>query len=74
MEESNFIRCDGGEVNINTGRLRYTDVHLKIKELPINVVKAHNEFFVCAKCGKVFYEGSHWDRYLGKRRQICEPR
>ena len=59
---------------MTNGRIKNGGAQLKIKDVHKNVLKAHEEFFGCIKCGKVFWEGSHWDRYLGKKYDICEPR
>ena len=57
-----------------TGRIRFGGTQLKIKEVNKNVIRSHEEFFGCVKCGKIFWEGSHWDRYLGKSQNVLQPR
>jgi len=73
-EARHYVKCTGGEVNMKNGKIRNGGAQLKIKDVHKNVIKAHDEFFGCIKCGKIFWEGSHWDRYLGKKYDKCEPR
>ena len=68
-----YVKCKGGEINILNGKIR-NGASIQVKTIPEGVLKAHDEFFGCVKCGKVFWEGSHWDRYLGKRNNRQEPR
>jgi len=44
-----------------------------VKELPANVLEHHEKFWKCKKCGKVFWEGGHWNnirRIYGKVQEI----
>ena len=68
-----YIKCGGGEINMMNGKIR-NGAQLQILSVHVGILKAHDEFFGCVKCGKVFWEGSHWDRYLGKRRESHQPR
>merc|ERR1719510_2052617 len=52
-EAQYYVKCTGGEVNIVNGRVK-NGAQLKIKDVPKNVTKEHEEFFGCIKCGKVF--------------------
>lgn len=69
QDEPCYIKCDGGEVEHRSAKLRGSGVQLKIKDLHSDVVRKHTEFFGCIKCGQIFWEGSHWDRYLGKTKE-----
>ena len=68
-----YVKCGGGEINIFNGKIR-NGASIEIKSIPLGVLQSQEEFFCCVKCGKVFWEGSHWDRYLGKRNKLHEPR
>ena len=67
------VKCKGGEINMFDGKIKNGAV-LQIAILRESTIEAHDEFFGCIKCGKIFWEGSHWDRYLGKRNISHEPR
>ncbi len=56
-------------VNLTTGTTVDNGVQLKISAVPIEVLKKQDTFYGCGKCGKVFWEGSHWDRFLGQLSQ-----
>ena len=38
------------------------EVMLQVERVPREVVKANDRFWGCCKCGKVYWQGSHWDR------------
>ena len=65
VDKQNF-KCDGGDISIQTGRVKMGGTKLRIKDVHINVIYAHDKFYGCSKCGKIFWEGSHWNRYLDK--------
>ena len=42
--------------------MRKGQVMLQVERVPREVVKANDRFWGCCKCGKVYWQGSHWDR------------
>jgi uncharacterized protein with PIN domain len=38
--------------------------------VPAGVARHHDEFFLCAGCGRVFWHGSHWDRISGRLERV----
>ena len=64
--DKQYFKCDGGDISIQTGRVKMGGTKLRIKDVHINVIYAHDKFYGCIKCGKIFWEGSHWNRYLDK--------
>jgi len=64
--DNQYYKCKGGDVSMRTGRVKFGGTQLRIKDVHRNVISSQDEFFGCVKCGKIFWEGSHWNRYLGK--------
>ena len=58
---SSWMIIDGVEVNPRAAVTR-DGVQLKIAEVEEAVVEKHDEFYCCSKCGKVFWQGSHWGK------------
>jgi uncharacterized protein len=42
--------------------------------IPSGVVRGHEEFFLCEGCGRVFWNGSHWDRISSRLSRVFERR
>lgn len=38
--------------------------------LPPKVIGAHEEYFLCRGCGRVFWHGSHWERIGGRLERV----
>ena len=68
--DKEYFKCDGGDISIQTGRVNHSGTHLRIKDVHINVIYSHEKFYGCTKCGKIFWEGSHWNRYLDKSNDL----
>lgn len=41
-------------------------VELKIGEVPTGVIEKQAEFYGCTTCGKIYWQGSHWDKVTKK--------
>jgi len=39
-----------------------TQPHQVVDRLPGSVLLAHDKFFLCPRCERIFWQGSHWDR------------
>lgn len=44
-------------------------VPIKIEELPLPVINNYQFFYICEMCGKVYYDGTHFERVLKGRLQ-----
>lgn len=53
--------------NGELGRARKKDVAGKVHK---NVLKHYRSFWVCEKCGHVFWKGSHWERIEDEAKNI----
>ena len=38
--------------------------------VPPKVIRAHESFFRCLGCGRVFWHGSHWERIGGRLERV----
>ena len=56
MDSSTLLR-----VEAHTG-LTETRVKLQVERVPREVVNANDQFWGCVKCGKLYWQGSHWGR------------
>ena len=36
------------------------------KDVPEGVYKRNEEFWICNKCGQIYWKGSHWDKIMEK--------
>jgi len=43
----------------------HNEVCIQLKDIPKKVISDHSVFYGCIGCGKVFWEGSHWNRFTG---------
>ena len=43
---------------------------MQISAVPQGVIEAHKEFYVCDKCGHVYWEGSHFGRVRASLKQV----
>lgn len=44
-------------------------VSIKIEELPLPVINNYQFFYICEMCGKMYYDGTHFERVLKGRLQ-----
>ena len=51
--------CDGVNVALN-----HNGVCLNIKNIPVGVLDHVEIFFCCSTCGKVYWEGKHFERFV----------
>ena len=58
---SSWVTIDGVELNPLAGMTR-DGVELQIAEVEEAVIEKYEEFFCCNRCGKVFWQGSHWGK------------
>lgn len=56
--ESRCMGCNGELRTVTPGAVS--------ERVPPGVRRAHDEFFVCMRCERVFWHGSHWERISGR--------
>lgn len=42
-----------------------TKAHHVIERVARSIVEAHEDFFLCSRCERVYWKGSHYDRMIG---------
>jgi len=75
LECSQYFFCDPFEVDKRTGEVRLgqgrdgsrSTTKILLQNVARKVVEENEKLYACVKCGKVYWEGSHWDRFLGKQ-------
>ena len=69
---SSWVTIDGVELNPLAGVTR-DGVELRIAEVEEAVIEKYEEFFCCSRCGKVFWQGSHWGKMKEKVFRLKPP-
>ncbi|XP_008560536.1 exonuclease mut-7 homolog isoform X2 [Microplitis demolitor] len=60
-------------LNLSNCKTKY-DTPVQIDQVPISVCKTIPQFFVCERCGKVYWDGSHFERTLnGTLKDLIVP-
>ena len=72
VANSPWVTIDGVEVNPLAGVTR-GGVELQIAEVEEAVIEKYEEFFCCNRCGKVFWQGSHWGKMKEKVFRLKPP-
>ena len=72
LGNSSWVSIDGVEVNPLAGVTR-DGVELQITDVEEAVVDKYEEFFCCSRCGKVFWQGSHWGKMKEKVFRLKPP-
>jgi Uncharacterized conserved protein len=67
------VSGSGSRCSMCNGMLAHMRVEDAKKDLPENVALNHSEFFRCASCGKIYWEGSHIRR-IRELARIIESR
>ena len=63
---SQHFICGDFEVEKCSGIVKGTTVRLQLDAVPRKVIQDQHRLYGCTKCGKMFWEGSHWDRFLNR--------
>lgn len=65
---SQYFQCDKYEVEKGSGMVKGTEVILRFyPDVPRAKFAEQTKFYGCIKCGKIFWEGSHWSKMFGKQ-------
>jgi uncharacterized protein with PIN domain len=60
-QERLWLEAEGGKVDLNSGEME-NNVKIEVKNVPSNTLKSVEEFWICFSCGKVYWQGSHWEK------------
>lgn len=61
-----WVQCEGGEVNLSTGYTRQ-GIQVLVAHIAEAVILRTETFYVCAQCGRCYWDGSHYERIINGR-------
>ncbi|CAL4078268.1 unnamed protein product [Meganyctiphanes norvegica] len=61
-----WLICKGGNINLASGETNQ-GIKVIVSHVAEQVFERVQEFYLCAKCGKTYWEGSHYDHVLDGR-------
>lgn len=56
------------------GELRTVRAEDVVGRVPERVLERQDEFYVCPRCGQIYWKGTHWDNIQKKLDRIIGPR
>ena len=59
------------KVEAHTG-MTETGVKLRVDRVPKESMSSNYQFWACVKCGKIYWQGSHWDRTQARLKSWTE--
>lgn len=71
--EPNLVTHQAEQIDIDRGTLRGEYVPLVLTGLTLKNYRSYEEFYVCRQCGKVYWQGTHWQRRVS-RNSIVKPK
>ena len=57
------IKVDGGSILVPEG-VTDNNVKIQLEIVDRNILLRRNLFYICKKCGKCYWDGSHYDKFL----------
>lgn len=60
--EPDLVNHKPEHIDIERRTLSNENVPLVLMGLTLRNYRAYDEFYVCRKCGKVYWQGTHWQR------------
>lgn len=56
------------------GELRRGDKEALRERIPPRTYRWRNEYFICSRCGKLFWYGTHWERIVAVLKSVARER
>merc|ERR1719474_543777 len=60
-----------GRVNVMTGDTE-EGVNIQVEKVAMSTIEKYQQFWICGQCGKVYFEGSHWERATEQAKNIIK--
>ncbi|CAG9770683.1 unnamed protein product [Ceutorhynchus assimilis] len=60
--------CSDVKIDIGLCQTRL-GIKIKIDAVPISVIRNYDFFYICEECGKIYYDGTHFEKVLSGRLQ-----
>lgn len=70
--EPELVNYKPEHIDMNRLTLIDGDVPLVLMGLTLRNYRSYDEFYVCRKCGKVYWQGTHWRRRVDRNILIKE--
>jgi hypothetical protein len=64
--EPELINYQPEKIDINRMTLINENVPLVLTGLTLRNYRSYDEFYVCSRCGKVYWQGTHWQRRVNR--------
>ena len=64
--EPELVNYKPQQIDLNSLTLIGEDVPLVLMGLTLRNYRSYDEFYVCRKCGKVYWQGTHWQRRVNR--------
>jgi len=59
------------KVNIITGDTE-EGVMIQVESMAKSTIDKYDQFWVCGQCGKVYFEGSHWEKATAQAKNLIK--
>ena len=53
-------------IDVERGTLLNEHIQLVLAGLTLKNYRSYDEFYICRQCGKVYWQGTHWERRLNR--------
>jgi hypothetical protein len=64
--EPDLVNYQSEQIDIDRGTLYNEHIPLVLTGLTLKNYRSYEEFYVCRQCGKVYWQGTHWQRRLNR--------
>jgi uncharacterized C2H2 Zn-finger protein len=70
--EPDLVNYQSEQIDIDRRTLYNEDVPLVLTGLTLRNYRSYEEFYVCRQCGKVYWQGTHWQRRVNRDMTLKE--
>ncbi len=70
--EPDLVNYQSEQIDIDRRTLYNEDVPLVLTGLTLRNYRSYEEFYVCRQCGKVYWQGTHWQRRVNRDMALKE--
>ena len=64
IEDPDLVNYQSQQIDMDRVTLVNENVPLVLTGLTLTNYRSYEEFYVCRRCGKVYWQGTHWRRRL----------
>jgi uncharacterized C2H2 Zn-finger protein len=70
--EPDLVNYQSEQIDIDRRTLYNENVPLVLTGLTLRNYRSYEEFYVCRQCGKVYWQGTHWQRRVNRDMTLKE--